>query len=258
MSPQGALWRPRRLLLSLSEEGDTGPVLTRMAGLARSLEAEVTGVLVEEAALYDLAALAFGTEVGAVTRRPRHLEAAELAAQARRRETAVRRALAGLAERLGRPVPLEVLRGHRLDPLRRAGREDLVFSAGALALLEDRSEAMALLECLRHTAGLLLSPLHGGAASGPLLASFSSQAIAEPLLPSLQRLAGAAGPDVEITAGGFDSLLAGVQRAERTRASLLVADLSGHGGPEQVRALRFALRHLSCPLLLVSSDPQAR
>ncbi|WP_366554418.1 hypothetical protein [Aquibaculum sediminis] len=256
MSPASEPWRPRRLLLSLSEESDPGPLLTRMAGLAHSLETEVMGVLVEEAALYDLAALAFSTEMGAVTRRPHHLEAAELAARARRQEAAVRRALEGLGERLGRPVPLEVLRGHRLDPLRRAGREDLVFSAGALALLEDRTEATVMLECLRHTAGFLLSPLRGGAAPGPLVASFSSQAMAESLLPGLQRLAGAAGMDVQITAGGFDSLLAGVHLAERARASLLVADLPGGAGPEHVRALRLALRRLTCPLLLVSSDTE--
>src|SRR5690625_808760 len=98
-------WRPRRLLLTLLDESDATLVCAQTVVMARALEAEVSGVLVEESALFELAALQICAEIGAVTGRFRHMDEEALIARAQRRAALFRRELEALQETLGRPVP---------------------------------------------------------------------------------------------------------------------------------------------------------
>src|SRR5690625_6731541 len=74
MTDEELFWRPRRLLLALLEDADSMLVCAQTVTMARAFETEVSGVLVEENAIFELAALTVCTEVGAVTRRFQQLD----------------------------------------------------------------------------------------------------------------------------------------------------------------------------------------
>ena len=257
MMERDDFWRPRRLLLTLLEDADSTLVSAQAAALAGALEAEVAGVLVEEEALFELAALTVCAEVGSVTGQFQRIETTPIRARARRSANLYRREMEALQERLGRPVPLRVLRGHALDPIREAEEGDLVFYTGAHGRLEDREEAAALLEAARHLSGLLLLPAGRPGGSGPLVALYHSPETAERLLPTMQRLAGKAGLEQHLASDTTEALLLGSLLAEQRRARLLVVELDGDKADEaRQRALRQSLRHLNCPLLLINPTPR--
>lgn len=250
MNEPREIWHPRRLLLSLLDEADRRLVLAHTARLARALETEISSVFVEEADLFDLASLALGIEVGAVSQRLRQLDAATLLAESELRAAGFRRELMALAAGLGRTAEMEVLRGHPLDSLRQARRDDLVYYTGSFERLS-RPLARDLLEETKGTAGLLLSPSRAGRANGPLVATIGSELMAERLLPTLRRLAGEKELQVQIVAEAGRELAAGTVLAERHRAGLLVSE-AGEPAADTADAVRAALRRLRCPLLLIN------
>lgn len=243
-------WRPKRLLLEILADADRRAVLTQAGALARALEAEIAGVFVEEADLFDLAALPLGSEMGSVSRRLRPIETATLAAETTRSAAAFRREFATLAEALGRSVRLEVLRGRALDSIRRAGRDDLVVYTGSPLRLEEAALTSALLKAAQRTAGLLLAPPQAEATSGPVIVAARSTATLEFALPALRRLAGDAELRLEVPVAGLADTAV---LARRCRARLLVGEAEP-ARPGQERELRLALRRLRCPLLLLNPD----
>lgn len=252
MSETGGRWHPKRLLLEILADADRQTVLAQAATVARALEVEIAGVFVEEADLFDLAALPLGSEIGSVSRRLRRLETASLTAEATRSAAAFRREFATLSEALGRSVRLEVLRGRSLDPIRQAGREDLVIYTGSTGRLEEAAFARALLEASERTAGLLLTPPRSEAASGPVIVAARSPARLEPALPALRRLAGEAEVLVETPAiGAGGGLPAAAALARHWRARLLVGEVET-ARPGLEEELHLALRRLRCPLLLLN------
>lgn len=259
MTNTKVVWRPRRLLLDLLAAEDRRGLLDQAARLARALEADIAGYVVEDSALFDLAGLPFGTEIGAVSRRQRAVETDSLSAAMARSVAACRRDLARLADSLGHAVPLEVVRGRAADPLRRARREDLVVFAGAAQRLDDPELAAALVEAARRAAGLLLAPTRPAATVGPILAQLSSPAHGETLLPLLRRLAGDGEATIDLSVADPDALSLALASARRRRARLVVGEagavlVDGAGGQARLRLL---LRRLPCPLLLVNLAPEA-
>ncbi|HLS69254.1 MAG TPA: hypothetical protein VK035_07915 [Kiloniellales bacterium] len=248
--------RPRRLLLTLLEDADSRVVLSQTAILARAFEAEISGVLVEEETLFELAALTVCAEVGAVTRQFQQIDATTLAARARRSASLFRREMEALQETIGRPIPLQVLRGHALDPLRAAGRGDLVIYTGAHSRLDEREEVAKLLEAARHLYGVLLPPAGAPRQNGPLVAVYCSPETARRLSPVVEPLAGREGLDEHLASDTAEALVLGSLLAEQRRARLLVVELDEDDADEpRQRALRQSLRHLNCPLLLMNPNP---
>lgn len=257
MTEEDLSWRPRRLLLALLEDADTTLVCAQTVTIARAFETEVSGVLVEETALFELAALTVCAEVGAVTRQFQPIEASSLAAQSERRAARFRRKLQALEASLERPVPLQVRRGESRDPLREARPEDLIFYTGAPSRLEDQQEVAALLEAARHSAGLLLQPPRAPRRDGPLVALYHSPEVADHLRPVLDRLAEGAEIEEHLAADTAEALVAGSLLAEQRGARLLAVELGEEQADARVqRALRQGLRRLNCPLLLINPQPQ--
>jgi len=257
MTDEELFWRPRRLLLALLEDADSTLVCAQTVTMARAFETEVSGILVEETAIFELAALTVCAEVGAVTRRFQQLDPEGLAARADRRAALLRREIEALEASLGQAVPLRVLRGRTVDPLREAGPDDLIFYTGGPGRLDNRDEVAALLEAARESAGLLLQPPRVPWREGPVVALHHAPEAAERLLPVLQRLANGADIEQHLAVDTAEALVAGSLLAEQRRARLLVVELAeAEAGERMQRALRQCMRRLNCPLLLINPRPR--
>lgn len=106
---------------------DTSPLgraaLDAAAALARRLDAELTGLFVEDINLVRLAALPFAREYAVANAAARNVDAAELAQTLRRQAEAVRGALSRAAQALQVPWSFQVVRGAMLDAVLEAMRE---------------------------------------------------------------------------------------------------------------------------------------
>ncbi|MEX2631963.1 MAG: hypothetical protein WD341_18660 [Tistlia sp.] len=278
MNGKAGGWQPRRVVMSLLADADGRAALAQAAQLARSLGSELACVFVEESDLMALAALPNSAEIGRVSGRLRPIDSRTLNAELARNLAAVRRDFSALAGTLvgAGEREVEVLRGHALDPFRRALPDDLLFYAGSLRRLAGRDLMETLQEAALRTAGILLPQAQPTAAAGPVVAVVGSAAGAERILPVLQRLAGGPGSAIEIflagaparlppglAAGAPGVRLRGVEGsaalhsvaaiAARSGARLLVSE-TGAALLSQGAELRAVLRQLRCPLLLMNQE----
>ncbi len=257
MTDAALFWHPRRLLLTLLEDADCTLACAQTLALARAFEAEVTGILVEETSIHELAALTVCTHVGAVTGRFQQLDATRLAAQAERRAALLRQQVEALEAELGRRVAFRVLQGGAVDSLREAKPHDLIFYTGSFSRLEDPEQVAALLEAARQSSGLLLQPPRQQWQEGPVIALYRTAEVAERLLPVLQRLSGAAEIEQHLVGDTSEALTLGSLLATQRHARLLVVELDDRQADEKwYRALRQGMRRLNCPLLLINPHQQ--
>lgn len=88
----------RRILVALDASQESLAALTAAAGMAAQLDAELTGLFIEDVDLLNLAALPFSREALALSRSGRLLEPERLAREFKSMEAAARQALARAAE----------------------------------------------------------------------------------------------------------------------------------------------------------------
>jgi len=84
----------RRILVALDASADSAAALEAAVALAARLEAELTGLFVEDIEIVRAAGLPFAREIRVFQRAPRSINAAELEAQLRARARAIERMLA--------------------------------------------------------------------------------------------------------------------------------------------------------------------
>jgi nucleotide-binding universal stress UspA family protein len=117
----------RRILVALDASADSAAALEAAVALAARLEAELTGLFVEDIEVVHAAGLPFAREIRVFQHTPHSLDAAELEAQLRARARAIERTLARSAAEADVPFRFRRVRG-RVDAevLAATGEVDLV------------------------------------------------------------------------------------------------------------------------------------
>lgn len=106
----------RRIVIALAS-GTSDPELEAAVALARSLDAELLGLFVEDLDLLRFAALPFAHEIGTASATRRRLDSASLERELRAHAAEAARRLAGAAARERVPSAFRVARGLLLDVL---------------------------------------------------------------------------------------------------------------------------------------------
>lgn len=201
----------RRIVLNLPPGEAPGAALEAAAALARWLDAQLLGLFVENAALYEYARLPFAREIapGAAWRplAPERLvdDYVAMAAAAQRR-------LRTIAERAGVPYEFEILRGDPAESLARAAADDLLallVPADPLACWAPPREVLA--------AGQLILPRRLRRASGPVVVVATRPE--EPAQAVAARIAAAAGEGLIALEAERDAARALPPEARRTRCA---------------------------------------
>ena len=117
----------RRILVALDASADSAAALEAAVALAARLEAELTGLFVEDIEVLHAAGIPFAREIRVFQHTPHSLDAAELEAQLRARARAIERTLARSAAEADVPFRFRRVRG-RVDAevLAATGEVDLV------------------------------------------------------------------------------------------------------------------------------------
>ena len=117
----------RRIVMALDTASSVLPAIEAAAGLALGLNAELTGLFIEDERLLRFAGLPFAREFGFASARARPLAPAAVEHALRAQAEQLRRLLAATAERLSLAWTLEVVRGEVLrSALERADNSDLL------------------------------------------------------------------------------------------------------------------------------------
>jgi nucleotide-binding universal stress UspA family protein len=117
----------RRILVALDASKESLAALEAAAGLAAQLDAQITGLFIEDADLLNLAALPFSREAPALSRSGRLLEPERLAREFKSMAATARQALARMAEASHLQWSFRTTRGRIGTELLAAAREaDLV------------------------------------------------------------------------------------------------------------------------------------
>ncbi len=177
--------RFRRVVLSLAAGDTPARAFEAAAALARWLDAELIGLFVEDAALYEYARLPFAREIAtAAAWRP--LAPERLLADYGAMAEAARKRLRAAAARAGVPCELEILRGDVAASLARATADDL------LAMLEPAAPfARPSLPPALPAAGRLILPRRLRRVRGPVVVVATR--VDEPAQALAARIAAAAG-----------------------------------------------------------------
>lgn len=117
----------RRILVALDASADSAAALEAAVALAARLEAELTGLFVEDIEVVHAASLPYAREIRVFQTAPRRVDAAELELQLRARARAIERALARSAGEAGVRFTFRSVRGHvEAEVLEATGEADLV------------------------------------------------------------------------------------------------------------------------------------
>jgi hypothetical protein len=117
----------RRIVMVLDTASSILPAIEAAAGLALGLDAQLTGLFIEDERLLRFAGLPFAREFGFASARARPLAPADVEQALRAQAEQLRRLLAATAERLSLAWTLEVVRGEvPRSVLTRAGASDLL------------------------------------------------------------------------------------------------------------------------------------
>jgi len=120
----------RRILLALDASKESLAALAAAAGLAAPLEAEITGLFIEDTDLLNLAALPFSREATALSRSGRLLEPERLARELRTQAATARQALARAAEASHLPWNFRIARGRIAAELLAAAQDADLIAIG--------------------------------------------------------------------------------------------------------------------------------
>jgi len=120
----------RRILVALDASKESLAALAAAADLAAQLDAELTGLFIEDADLLNLAGLPFSREAPALSRSGRSLEPERLAQQFKSMATAARQALARAAEASHLHWSFRTARGRIGQELLAAARDADLIAVG--------------------------------------------------------------------------------------------------------------------------------
>ncbi len=120
----------RRILVALDASKESLAALAAAAGLAAQLEAELTGLFIEDTDLLNLAALPFSREAPALSRSGRLLEPERLARELKTQAAMARQALARAAEASHLPWNFRIARGRIAAELLAAAQDADLIAIG--------------------------------------------------------------------------------------------------------------------------------
>ena len=270
----------RRILVALDASRESLAALQTAAALAASLEAELTGLFVEDIDLLNLAGLPFAREVSLLTRAARTLDPETVEAELRAQAGLARRALAEVAESLRLPWSFRTVRGRVTAELLAAAVEvDLVAVGRGRARLGRTARAVVA----QASRSVLVAAPAAGAAPARIALAVDGSPCAAAALVAAARLARREGAELAVFVMAADAdeaerretaaaeqlrtlgvaatyrRLVGVgagelrRVVEREGARLLVLGADASAIPDSAVAL--LLEIAGCPLLLVRTNP---
>lgn len=254
---------------------DTSPLgeaaLEAATALARRLDAELTGLFVEDINLLRMATLPFAREYALASAAARNVDVAEVEQALRRQADAVRGALSRTAQALRVPWSFQVVRGAMLDSVLEAMREPGLAVLGHTGQFVVNAEPAPTRKSVQKSSQTLRQPILVLFDGTPVAQRALDVAIAFAkdhhaalvvLVVAKDAAASAelrARADEQLERAGvhhrFQSLssrdMRGVKKAAQTHhaAALLWAGL--HGAEER-KALATLVDELTCPVLLVT------
>jgi nucleotide-binding universal stress UspA family protein len=181
----------RRILVALDASKESLAALAAAAGLAAQLDAELTGLFIEDTDLLNLAALPFSREAPALSGTGRLLEPERLASEFRSMAAAARRALARTAEASHLQWSFRTARGRIGAELLAAARDaDLVAVGKGTQPLSGRARLgrQTRTVATQTTCSMLFASTINSPADAPLAAVYDGGAPARAALALAARL----------------------------------------------------------------------
>lgn len=251
----------RRILVALDASSESLAALEAAVQMAKRLEAELTGLFVEDADLFKLAQYPFVREVNLATRTGRRLDPATIERELEAQAALARRALEQAARQLQVPWSFRVIRGAVEAELIAAALEaDLVAVGKAIHPLTGPSRLgrMAQALSLRASCSLLLGvPALGG--SEAVGVAYDGSPAAGDALEAAARIADNDGGQLlvllmaETAEAAAEHEAAVRQRLRGSRLSLIFRRIVGAGWP----ALLPVIEAERPRLMVIGVDPQS-
>jgi nucleotide-binding universal stress UspA family protein len=182
----------RRVLIALDASPESLAALNAAARLAARLEAELTGLFVEDIDLLNLAGLPFAREATAFSLASRSLDAAAVERELKTRAAAARRALSSVAESLHLRWSFRVTRGRVEAELLAAAQEaDLVAVGRGMRPLSGRAKLgrTALAVASGTTRSILVAASRSAPSDAPIAVAFDASEGSKRALATAARLA---------------------------------------------------------------------
>jgi len=270
----------RRILVALDASADSTAALEAAVALAARLEAELTGLFVEDIEVVHAAGLPYAREIRVFRAAPHSVSADELEAQLRARARAIERALARSAGAADVRFHFRSVRGRvDVEVLAATGEADLVvlgraghsplarrhLGSTARALLDRGSRPVLLLgrrvrlrepvfaiydgsAAARRALSLAGELARGGGAPLQVMVAAETGARAGALEEEARQALSGIGVRVEVRRASTTDLAGLARMACEGGAGVLVAAAAFPGG---VGGMPEALEEVGCPLLLV-------